>query len=324
MVILAGNIAEGAKFLVGSRPQCFRSLSLPGKTGSNQQSDDSMKMTPKQFLDWESKRITLLAMSGAGKTTLSAKLPRDKWFHFSGDYRIGTKYLEEPILDNIKKQAMQVPFLKELLQSDSIYICSNITVDNLAPVSSFLGKIGNPALGGLNLEEFKERQNLHRNAEISAMNDVPEFIHKADAIYGYKHFLNDAGGSICELGDSEVLETLAAHTLILYLKIPPAHEESIIERAKLQPKPMYYRPEFLDEKLPEFMSMHGYSTTDEIDPDEFVTWVFPSLFQSRLPRYDGIATKFGYTVGADIAAQVQNEEDFNEMIFEAISRQMPA
>jgi hypothetical protein len=108
-------------------------------------------------------------MSGAGKTRLSKKLPKTNWFHYSGDYRIGTKYLEEPILDNIKQQAMGVPFLRDLLQSDSIYICSNVTVDNLSPVSSFLGKLGNPALGGLSLAEFKRRQALHHQAEIAAM-----------------------------------------------------------------------------------------------------------------------------------------------------------
>ena len=44
-----------------------------------------MRMTPEQFLNWDSKRITLLAMSGAGKTRLSSKLPKDNWFHYSGD-----------------------------------------------------------------------------------------------------------------------------------------------------------------------------------------------------------------------------------------------
>jgi hypothetical protein len=72
-----------------------------------------------------------------------SKLPKEKWFHYSGDYRIGTKYLDEPILDNIKQQAMEVPFLKELLLSDSIYIRNNVTVENLAPISSFLSKLGN-------------------------------------------------------------------------------------------------------------------------------------------------------------------------------------
>ena len=48
---------------------------------------------------WKSPRkaITLLGMSGVGKTTLASRLPRQTWFHYSGDYRIGTRYLDEPI-----------------------------------------------------------------------------------------------------------------------------------------------------------------------------------------------------------------------------------
>ncbi|MBT6139418.1 MAG: ATPase, partial [Rhodospirillaceae bacterium] len=64
-------------------------------------------------------------MSGVGKTTLAAKVPSEAWFHFSADYRIGTRYLAEPILDNVKREAMKVPFLADLLRSDSIYINHN-------------------------------------------------------------------------------------------------------------------------------------------------------------------------------------------------------
>lgn len=277
-----------------------------------------MKMTPREFLQWESKRITLLAMSGAGKTTLANKLPKDRWFHYSGDYRIGTKYLEEAILDNIKQQVMDVPFLRDLLLSDSIYICNNITVDNLTPVSSFLGKIGDPALGGLSLEEFKRRQALHHQAEVAAMRDVPEFIRKAEEIYGYKHFINDAGGSVCELDDSNVIELLAEKTLIVYIKIPPDMEQTIIQRAQSDPKPLYYREEFLDEKLAEFMRLKGYHSTDDIPPDEFVRWVFPELFLSRLPRYQAIADRYGYTIDAREAGKVHGEEDFVQLIAAAI------
>ncbi len=280
-----------------------------------------MKMTPHQFLDWESKSITLLAMSGAGKTTLSNKLPKDKWFHYSGDYRIGTKYLEEPILDNIKQQAMGVPFLRDLLKSDSIYLRNNITVENLAPVSSFLGKIGNPAHGGLSQAEFKRRQALHHQAEINAMNDVPDFIHKAEAIYGYKHFINDAGGSVCELDCPAVLERLAEHTLVIYIKIPPSLEQTIIDRAKKEPKPLYYRPEFIDQKLEQYLREFGYTSSDEIMPDEFVSWVFPELFKARVPRYEAIAEQYGYTVSADQTAKVNNEADFIQLIAEAIAAQ---
>ena len=280
-----------------------------------------MKMSPQEFLDWPSKRITLLAMSGAGKTTLANKLPKAKWFHYSGDYRIGTKYLREPILDNIKRQAMSVPFLRDLLLSDSIYISNKITVDNLAPVSTFLGKVGDPAQGGLSLQEFKRRQHLHHQAEVAAMNDVPEFIHKAEDIYGYHHFINDAGGSVCELDSPEVLETLAQNTLIIYIKIPPALEQTIIERAKTDPKPLYYREAFLNEKLAEFMRLKNYASTDVMPPDEFVSWVFPELFKSRLPRYQAIADQYGYTIDANDAATVNNEADFIRLITDALAKQ---
>lgn len=277
-----------------------------------------MKMTAQHFLDWQSKRITLLAMSGAGKTTLANKLPKTKWFHYSGDYRIGTKYLEEPILDNIKRHAMSVPFLRDLLRSDSIYINSKITVDNLAAVSSFLGKLGDAKWGGLSLQEFKRRQKLHHQAEIAAMNDIPEFIHKAEDIYGYKHFINDAGGSVCELDNPEVLSTLAEHTLIIYIKIPPKLEQTIVERAKTDPKPLYYREAFLDEKLAEFLTLTGYSSPEAMPPDEFVTWVFPELFKSRIPRYQAIAEQYGYTVDAHDVAAVKCEDDFLQLVADAL------
>ncbi len=117
------------------------------------------------------------------------------------------------------------------------------------PVSSFLGKLGNPAQGGLLLTEFKRRQELHRIGEIHAMRDVPEFIRKAHEIYGYSHFVNDAGGSLCELDERDVLQVLDDHTLILYIKATDHDEEELIRRAEEDPKPLYYRSEFLDEQL---------------------------------------------------------------------------
>ena len=101
-----------------------------------------MRLTLREFRAWDNKCVTLLGMSGVGKTRLATLLRRQNWFHYSGDYRIGTRYLDEAILDNIKQQAMQVPFLRDLLRSDSIYVRNNITVDNLQPVSSFVGKLG--------------------------------------------------------------------------------------------------------------------------------------------------------------------------------------
>jgi hypothetical protein len=259
-------------------------------------------------------------MSGAGKTTLASRLPQSTWFHYSGDYRIGTKYLEEPILDNIKRQAMQVDFLRDLLRSDSIYIASNITVNNLSPISTFLGKVGAKTRGGLTLDEFKRRQRLHGQAEIAAMKDVADFIVKAKEIYGYDHFLNDAGGSLCELDDPGMLDVLARHTLILYLRAGEDMEQELIRRAVSNPKPLYYREDFLDRELKAYLQEAGERTADDIDPDRFVSWIFPRLVQHRRPRYEEIASRLGYTVDAREIGGVRDEKDFLQMIVAAIRR----
>ena len=279
-----------------------------------------MRLSVADFNRWENKCITLLGMSGVGKTSLANMLRKSNWFHYSGDYRIGTRYLDEPILDNIKQQVMHIPFLRDLLRSDSIYISNNITVDNLKPVSSFLGKLGNPEQGGLALSEFKRRQELHRVAEVAAMNDVPSFITKAREIYGYQHFVNDAGGSVCELDDDAAVRTLAGHTLIIYIKATVNDEKELIKRAEDDPKPLYYREAFLDEQLKEYMVQRRLQYVAMIEPDDFVRWMFPRLFYSRIPRYEAIARDHGYIVTTDELATVKHEADFLRVVAGALSR----
>jgi hypothetical protein len=62
------------------------------------------------------------------------------------------------IADNFKREAMKIPLLRELLMTDSVYIASNITFDNLAPLSTYLGKPGDPAKGGVPFAEYMKRQ----------------------------------------------------------------------------------------------------------------------------------------------------------------------
>ena len=277
-------------------------------------------MTPQEIRAWETKRITLLGMSGVGKTRLSSLLPRSKWYHYSGDYRIGSHYLDEAIRDNIKLQMMQVPFLRDLLRSDSIFISNNISFHNLHPLSSFLGKVGNPNLGGIGLGDFQRRQQLHHDAEVRAMLDVPDFIRKAKEIYGYDHFINDAGGSLCELDEPQVMETLAKQTLVLYIRATKEDEERLIERAKSDPKPLYYRPDFLQQALDEYRAEFGNDYVACIDPDNFTRWVFPRLFRDRIPRYEAIASKYGYSISSAEVMQLKNDGDLFDLVTDAIAR----
>lgn len=277
-------------------------------------------MTAREFLEWPHKAVTLLGMSGVGKTTLANRLPKNNWFHYSGDYRIGTRYLDEPILDNIKRQAMRVDFLRDLLRSDSIYVRSNVTVDNLQPVSTFLGKVGDPARGGLTVDEFKRRQRLHHDAEVGAMKDVPGFVEKSRSIYGYDHFINDAGGSVCELEDPSVVTALADHSLILYLEADGEMEVELLGRQRADPKPLYYVEPFFDARLTVYLEERGLGSPAEMDPDDFVQWVFPSLIAHRRPRYEGIARRCGYTVEARTAGGVRDEADFLALVADTLEK----
>ena len=81
-----------------------------------------MHLTKDEFLNLAQKNLTLIGMSGLGKTTLSEILAEAGWFHYSADYRIGTKYLEEPILDNLRTKIRTIPlkvcpFLRRKTQS---------------------------------------------------------------------------------------------------------------------------------------------------------------------------------------------------------------
>ena len=276
-----------------------------------------MKLTRSQFKTLRHKAVSLIGMSGVGKTTLARKLPCDSWFHFSADYRIGTRYLSEPILDHIKERAMEVGFLRDLLRSDSIYIGSAMTFDNLQLMSKYLGMIGSGEHGGLPREEFFRRQRLHREAEVNAMLDVAQFVRKAQTIYGYEHFVNDASGSVCELNDGNVIRHLDANTLIVYIKPDSELEQEVICRQVKHPKPLYYDEAYLVEKLDEYLGLQQLSSEGDMHPESFVRWIFPQLVEFRRAKYEQIA-EFGCTVQARAVESIRDEEDFIDLVCSAL------
>ncbi|HEY8596399.1 MAG TPA: ATPase [Devosiaceae bacterium] len=276
------------------------------------------------FVNASRHAVTVFGMAGVGKTRLSALLRRNRWFHFSVDYRIGTRYMGEYIVDNFKREAMKSPFLAELLRSDSIYISSNITFDNLEPLSTYLGTPGNPEKGGLPFAEYQRRQEQHRIAELYALQDVPYFIERAKALYGYDDFIADTGGSLIEVidpadADDPIVNTLSDHTTLIYLRGTDDDAHRLIERFKRHPKPMYYRPEFLARKWSEFKKLSGVDKDDEVDPAGFAAWGFEALLEDRLPRYQALADRYGYTVEAAELSTVRDGNDFLGLMRKAIA-----
>lgn len=268
--------------------------------------------------------IAVLGMSGVGKTRIAAMMRRAAdWFHYSVDYRIGTRYMNEAIVDNFKREAMKAPFLRDLLKSDSIYISSNITFENLEPLSTYLGKPGDPAKGGIAFDEYLRRQREHKNAEVAALLDTRQFANKARAIYGYGNFICDTGGSICEVVDPEdkkdtVLKSLSETCLIVYIEGDDAHAEALKARFDKSPKPMYYNEAFLKQCWDDYRKETG-AADDKVDPDAFIRWGFARLIEWRAPRYKSIADNWGVTVSAKDIEAVQTPEAFLTLVESALA-----
>jgi len=139
--------------------------------------------SPDEFVSAPRHAVTVFGMAGVGKTRLAALLRESHWFHYSADYRIGTRHMGEFITDNFKAEAMKVPFLRDLLRTDSIKLSSAITFENLAPLSTYLGRPGSKTKGGLELDEYRRWQEQHRVAEVAALQELPYFIERAHDLY---------------------------------------------------------------------------------------------------------------------------------------------
>ena len=277
-------------------------------------------------VDWNSasnRRVLFFGMSGVGKTHISSILrSTGDWFHYSIDYRIGTHYMGEHIVDNFKREAMKNPFLADLLKSDSIYIASNITFGNLDPLSSYLGKPGNPESGGIPFGEYVRRQRLHHSAEFNSLRDTVQFIDRATDIYRYPHFVCDSSGSICEVVDPEsdsdgLLDELSRNLLLVWIREGPEHRDQLLARYRRAPKPMYYRQEFLETNWRTYLQHRGVDEL-EVDPDDFSCWIYAKALDARQSRYEAIARKWGVVVNAADVVGVDSEAAFCGLIGRAL------
>ncbi len=280
--------------------------------------------TAQAWRDAPQKRVLLFAMSGLGKTYVSEMLAeKGDWFHYSVDYRIGTRHMGEHIIDNLKREAMKNPFLRDMLMQDLVHFGVNVHDHDLRPVAAYLGKPGDPKRGGLPIAEYERRQSQFKDAEIAALRDTASFIERAHDIYGYNNFICDTGGSICEWVDPEdpndpLLSALAQDCLMVWIEGSDAHTESLIARFDKEPKPMSYQPEFLNRVWREYLSNNNMQDGD-VDPDDFIRWTYSQALAHRQPRYAAMARNFGITVQASDIARASDEAAFIDVIADALA-----
>ena len=278
-----------------------------------------------QWNEATNKNVLIFGMSGLGKTHLANILRKSGgWFHYSVDYRIGTHYMGEHIVDNVKLKAMENAFLANLLKTDSIYIRSNITFENLAPLSTYLGQPGAEVSGGLNYQEYVKRQNQHLEAEKAAMLDTAHFIDKAQNLYNYPNFVCDSSGSLCEIVDPNdpndfILKELSKNLLLLWIEGDENHNNVLKDRFKKDPKPMYYNPILLNESWTTFKKLNG-SQDDEVDSNAFAIYTYEKAISARQPKYRAMCNKWGISITAKEVSTITSSEEFDTLIAKALNR----
>jgi hypothetical protein len=236
--------------------------------------------------------ISLVGMSGVGKTHYASSQNPAKYFHYSVDYVIGSHLIRDDILDDLLKQITKSDFIKKLLTDKKISINANITVKDLSLISMFLGKFGSKEYGGLDKKEFLKRQKLYREAEKIATMHLQNMSEQIFSM-GYEYILNDLTGSICEIinfsnKEDKIVEFLS-QTTIKYLPANEEHVETLIERAKQSPKPLLFNEEFFEKTVENFIKEKNIRSYEEIIPDEFCVYSFPLLLKHRIPKYEEIS-----------------------------------
>lgn len=253
-----------------------------------------MKISGAEFLAQPKKAVTLIGMSGVGKSYTAHKLEQWGWTSYSCDYLIGTDYLDAA--------------MKETLSFEE-----TLGKDNMEFLSSFVGKLGDPARDGLPLEEFQKRQKMYYDAECQSLREMPLALESANG-----NFVCDSAGSLCEVEDEEIIRKVGEASVVVYLKVKQEAHAEILQRAFEFPKPLYFPPAFLQERLSRYKDKFDLSSVDEIDPLEFLRWIFPHLFEARLPKYQRIADEYGVTLSTQSVSDIKTADEFMQLVADAL------
>lgn len=245
-----------------------------------------MKLTKEEFLSHSQKTITLIGMSGAGKTHISAQLESWGWYNYSCDFVIADKYLRNELPGS-----------------------ASLTVEDISVLSDYLGKLGNPNHGGFALDLFKERQKAYYDAEVQALYAMHDTMSTTD-----KSFVHDSTGSLCEIEDEGVLKKIGQQTLFVYLKTGLDEEREVLQRAQDYPKPLFFPPSFLEKAMQDYTAQHNLEIIEQAHPDDFARWVFPRLFEARKPKYQRLADLYGITIASSKFRNLSAADEFITII----------
>lgn len=253
-----------------------------------------MPITKSDFNKIDHKVITLMGMSGVGKTYLSLMLSKQGWFHYSCDLEIGTKYLGQEIEETLDEP-------------------NRVKAEDLSQLSNYVSRLGAKQHGGLPYDEFKRRQQKYLAAECQSLRELQNVVKQAHA-KGFQHVINDSTGSLCEIDDEVLLDSIDENSLIVYIKANAEQEQKVLKRAQEYPKPLFYSPERFEYWVEQYLAEKNLKDADEIVTDDFSRWVFPRLFENRLPKYQAIADKYGVTIPSEAFQDITTANEFLDIV----------
>ncbi|WP_171096345.1 MULTISPECIES: hypothetical protein [unclassified Ruegeria] len=246
-----------------------------------------------QSLLSEPRDILLIGMSGIGKTLLSSFLNQSgAWRYVSIDAQIQGQYLRKQILDAFNAEVSKGAMLSKLQELGILNLDDELCKDTLAPLTSYLGMPGDPDRGGIEFNEYVKRQNFHRQAELTAVEDLL-------SLDSSQPVLADSSGSFCELfaaGDP-TFSALKNRFLIVSLRENDELVQNLIARYVENPKPIYYSPDLLSEYWIEYSAKAGDRARD-VDPKKFALWSYQKLISVRRDKFAALAKHSDISISA--------------------------
>ena len=205
------------------------------------------------------------------------------------DYRIGTAYMGEHITDNLKRQAMQVPFSWPISPCASGFPSINRLQHHLRRTSRrcrpFWGQARainrprRPALRGIHApaRTCNRRAEINRAARHAHPSSRGAARHLWLSPCDLRHRRVDLrGGGPPRTPPTRCCPPSTASTLMLWIEDTEAHRAELIRRFDLAPKPMYYHPDFPSCRSGRNTVETNAVAPEAVDPDAFVRSPMPA------------------------------------------------
>lgn len=227
----------------------------------------------------EQSAISLLGMSGVGKSTIAGVLA-------GAGYRVISI---DRVIERILLEPERAP---DPLDEPDSPKPPNRALADVRVLSTFVGLPGATSSGGLPWNEFIRRQELYGQAERRATDLCIETVRDSK---DRRRIVIDSTGSCCQLPAASLyrLREVSSFTLLGADDMPASR---LWNRANDSPKPLLFPSGELMGWLKEYVGSEDLDQVDHMSSEDFLEWVFPRLASWRQHAYGELIRTYGGTI----------------------------